>query len=282
MSELLMSQLAATNMVYMRFSFDYFLDSMDRLGVHQLELYGCSPHFHFYDSAEDPVPAMRQKLNSRGFRVISLMPEENTYAVNIAAPEEGIRNKTVEQYKRFIEAAAELSCPQMLLCPGRPYRDRPLSEGYRWARDSVERLVRHAETCGVVLMYENLNERESALATNRHDQHRMVQDIDSDYLKCCVDTVPVAYDGETLEQYFEVLGDKLAHIHLNDGKPYGHMKWGDGFQDLDEHLNAMRRHHYRGFITMEMANGAYQLDPEPHYRDNIRTLRAHFDGGELV
>ena len=40
MSELLMSQLAATNMVYMRFSFDYFLDSMDRLGVHQLELYG--------------------------------------------------------------------------------------------------------------------------------------------------------------------------------------------------------------------------------------------------
>lgn len=32
MSELLMSQLAATNMVYKKFSFDYFLDSMDRLG----------------------------------------------------------------------------------------------------------------------------------------------------------------------------------------------------------------------------------------------------------
>lgn len=34
MSKLLMSQLAATNMVYMHFSFGYFLDSMDRLGVH--------------------------------------------------------------------------------------------------------------------------------------------------------------------------------------------------------------------------------------------------------
>jgi len=41
MSELLMSQLAVTNMVYMHFSFDYFLDSCDRLGIHQLELYGC-------------------------------------------------------------------------------------------------------------------------------------------------------------------------------------------------------------------------------------------------
>ena len=49
MSELLMSQLAATNMVYKKFSFDYFLDSMDRLGVHRLELYGCSHHFHMYD-----------------------------------------------------------------------------------------------------------------------------------------------------------------------------------------------------------------------------------------
>ncbi len=41
--------------------------------------------------------------------------------INIAAPEDNIRNKTVEQYKKFIEAAVELECPQMLLCPGRPY-----------------------------------------------------------------------------------------------------------------------------------------------------------------
>ncbi|RHO08043.1 hypothetical protein DW227_12465 [Clostridium sp. AM18-55] len=132
------------------------------------------------------------------------------------------------------------------------------------------------------LMYENLNERESPLATTRFDQFRVVKDIDSPNLKCCVDTVPVAYTGETLEQYFEVLGDKLAHIHLNDGRPFGHMKWGDGFQNLDEHLNAMRKYNYKGTITMEMANGAYRLDPEPHYRANIETLRKHFDGGELV
>ena len=37
-----MNQLAATNMVYSRFSFGYFLDSMDRLGIHRLELYGLS------------------------------------------------------------------------------------------------------------------------------------------------------------------------------------------------------------------------------------------------
>ena len=88
--------------------------------------------------------------------------------------------------------------------------------------------------------------------------------------------------GDTLEEYFEWMGDKIGHIHLNDGRPTGHMKWGDGIQDLDAHLNAMRKHNYTHTITMEMANGAYMLDPEPHYRANIETLRAHFDGGELV
>ena len=75
MSKLLMNQLAATNMVYSRFSFGYFLDSMDRLGIHRLELYGCSTHFHFYDGDENPAPAMKKLLRQRGFQVVSLMPD---------------------------------------------------------------------------------------------------------------------------------------------------------------------------------------------------------------
>ena len=130
---------------------------------------------------------------------------DSTYAVNIAAPEANIRDKTVAQYKRFIEAAAELECPQMLLCPGRPYWDKPFSLGYRCGLDSVEKLVRHGEKYGVTLMYENLNPRESRLASNRFDQFRVVKEIDSPYLKCCVDTVPVACAGETLEQYLSLI-----------------------------------------------------------------------------
>ena len=71
MSELLMSQLAATNMVYKKFSFDYFLDSMDRLGVHRLELYGCSHHFHMYDGDPNMLPIC-EKNCQRGDLVLFL------------------------------------------------------------------------------------------------------------------------------------------------------------------------------------------------------------------
>ena len=81
--------------------------------------------------------------------------------------------------------------------------------------------------------------------------------------------------------YLECLGDKVHHIHLNDGAPDGHLMWGDGVQDVDEHLNALRRHGYSRYITMEMAAAKYRLDPERFYRQNIEYLRQHFDGGDL-
>ena len=70
MSELLMDQLAATNMVYARFSFPYFLASMQRLGVHNIELYGCTTHFHFYDG-DEAVARAKKLLRDSGLKVIS-------------------------------------------------------------------------------------------------------------------------------------------------------------------------------------------------------------------
>lgn len=282
MGRLLLSQIVGTNIAYYRYTFDYFLDAMERLGIHQIELWGGSGHFSIYDTAGNPVGNLKKKLRARGFTCISMMPEQNVYAINIAVPEENIRRKSVEYIRRFIEAANELECPKFLLNPGRPCLNKPMSEGYKWGRDSIEKLVRYAEKYNVILMYENLNERESCLASNCHDQFRVVKDIDSPYLACCVDTVPVACAGEKLEEYFEVMGEKLVHIHLNDGRPWGHMKWGDGSQDLDEHLNAMRKYDYTGFIDLEIDNGAYLLDPTPHYEADLAAVIPHFDGGTLV
>lgn len=282
MGKILLSQIVGTNIAYYRYSFDYFLDSMDELGIHQIEIWGGSNHFSIYDSAKDQTRYLKKKLKSRGFRCISMMPEQNVYAVNIAIEDEYIREKSIAYIERFIEACSELECSRFLLNPGRPYLDRPMSEGYKWARDSVEKLIRCAEKNNVILMFENLNDRESCLATNAQDQYRIIKDIDSPYLACCVDTVPVACMGEKLEQYFELMGEKLVHIHLNDGKPWGHMKWGDGNQNLDEHLNAMRKYNYTGYIDLEIDNGSYLLDPTPHYRADLEAVIPHFDGGVLI
>lgn len=104
---------------------------MDELGIHQIEIWGGSNHFSIYDSAKDQTRYLKKKLKSRGFRCISMMPEQNVYAVNIAIEDEYIREKSIAYIERFIEACSELECSRFLLNPGRPYLDRPMSEGYK-------------------------------------------------------------------------------------------------------------------------------------------------------
>ena len=276
MSKIVPSQLAGTNMLYAQYSFQYFLDSMQRLGVQNIEVYGCSPHFHFYD-CENPVPTLRRQIHDSGLKVISMMPEENTYPVNIAAKEKRVRDNTVELYKRFMDAAAELDCHQMLLCPGRPYRDEPFSVGFAYARDSIERLLEHSRQTDVALCYETLRIGESILTSNLEDTCRMIEAINDPYLQVCVDTVPVYAAGEKVESYFARLGSKITHFHLVDGAPDGHLMWGDGTQNVDEHLDALRKYHYSRYITMETAASKYRMDAEKYYAMNIAYLRSHLD-----
>lgn len=40
------SQIAAANYHYKRYSMEYFLDSVARLGFHNIELWASGPHFH--------------------------------------------------------------------------------------------------------------------------------------------------------------------------------------------------------------------------------------------
>ena len=56
------SQLAAMNMVYNRYSFTYFLDSLERMGVGQFELWAGAPPFLPFH----PKPQRCGKTQERG------------------------------------------------------------------------------------------------------------------------------------------------------------------------------------------------------------------------
>ena len=44
MSVITLDQLAVMSVQYVQYTFDYFLDSMDRCGIHNIDLWGGSPH----------------------------------------------------------------------------------------------------------------------------------------------------------------------------------------------------------------------------------------------
>ena len=85
------SQLAAMNMVYNRYSFTYFLDSLERMGVGQFELWAGAPHFcHFIQSLSD-AGKLRKEVGLRGLKIVCLTPEQVLYPHNIASSDRELR-----------------------------------------------------------------------------------------------------------------------------------------------------------------------------------------------
>ena len=49
MKQILENQIAVANYPYGKYSFEYALDSLERIGGKKMELYACDPHFHIDD-----------------------------------------------------------------------------------------------------------------------------------------------------------------------------------------------------------------------------------------
>ena len=58
-------------------------------------------------------------------------------------------------------------------------------------------------------------------------------------------------ENETVDAYFDNLGDRLTYVHLSDG-PGQHLYPGNGSYDLDGFLERLRVNGYQGVIALEI------------------------------
>jgi len=110
---------------------------------------------------------------------------------------------------------------------------------------------------------EPLQRVESNLVNDSRTLAAMLDEIDADRLGAVLDTVTMAVAGEAVDDAFAALGDRIRHVHLIDGRPMGHLAWGDGELPLCDYLQALERHGYDGWMTFELfGDGSYALDPQ--------------------
>ena len=115
-------------------------------------------------------------------------------------------------------------------------------DGFKWVIDSIEKCLPAAEKCGVILGLEN----HWGLARTPQGLLRIVKAVDSPWLKVLLDT------GNFLEDPYDKLEQCATHTVFMHAKTY----YGGGLWytlDLDYHRIAgiMRRHNYRGYVSLE-------------------------------
>ena len=82
--------------------------------------------------------------------------------------------------------------------------------------------------------------------------------------------------GETVKEWFETLGSDIRHMHFVDGRPYGHLVWGDGLHPMAAYIELMNQYGHAGYLGQEITDGRYFADPREADRRNIAAFEPFF------
>jgi sugar phosphate isomerase/epimerase len=208
---------------------------------------------------EDESPATLQKLKRRAFLLGLDLMGFSTHQ-SFMYPDKAERNKNVDITIHQIELAYALGIPTMRVNTGRWKTSKDFDElmknrgieptlpgyteenGFGWVIDGFTRCLKHAEKCGVTLGLEN----HWGLGRTPEGVLRIVNAIDSPWLQVTLDT------GNFLEDPYgklEMIAPKAALVQAKTY--YGGGLWYTLDLDYDRIAAMLRKHHYRGYISLE-------------------------------
>ena len=204
-------QLAAVNINYRMYPFQDFLDTQRELGMKTIELWAGAPHFLMDYQQRPDCAALRAEIESRELRVAALTPESALYQFPVAAYNEEVQKLAIPYYTNALKSAQEL---------------------------------------GVVIAVETMPSADSVIINTLPQLQKLLAAVDHPFVKATLDVCAVRCAGETLEQWFQALGEKIVHIHFTDGRPGGRLGWGQGLHPLDTYLETLEKYGYKGCLGL--------------------------------
>ncbi len=253
-----MARVAAVNICFQYFSLDYFLESIAKIGFEKVDLWTGYPHMLLDGDYAAQCRRIRRRCESLGLAVDNLMPKVIGWPLNIADAEEKIRRRAVEYLKRAVDAAELLGAPTLQLVPGSGLYDHPVEDAWARSRESLSQVAEYAGSQGKRAALEAVQIYETNLVGNKDSLNRMVQEVGSPYLGAVVDTTHMAANGETLEEYFALLGNRIWRVHLNENHQ---LPWGEGGAPVDQYLKTLEQWGYDGNFSLEICSKPHYLNP---------------------
>lgn len=151
-------------------------------------------------------------------------------------PEE--RAERFEKMSRAILGCQILGCPNFIIHPIMPFGDWQDPEPEKLWEMNLEffsRLCEVAKAHDTVICFENMPMLALSLSTPEQIL-RFVKQIDSPYMRVCLDTGHCSVFGLSPADAVRLLGKeylRALHVHDNDGKADRHMLPGEGVIDWD-------------------------------------------------
>lgn len=133
-------------------------------------------------------------------------------------------------------------------------------------------MAQYCEKKDVRLLLEELKVTTTNVLITSKDIAKMLEEIESPSIVGMVDMDQMTYAKETIDDYFDNLGDKLQHIHFNDR---GHTVPGDGDFPMKEYYDSIKNRGYDGTVSFEICDRRYYRDPDKAIDDIVAWMKAN-------
>lgn len=274
-------QLIGANFSFQHFPFRWAAEKLSAMGFQQMEFWGVAPHLDLFHDNRARLAEVKAILGDNGLTVRCFTPEQVLYPINIASGDSAYRKASVERFMRAADICAELGAAYLFLTPGRGFECESRETAFAHSVASINRIAAHARSVGVSCLLEPLQRLESNIVTNADELHALWRAVDGDDIDVVLDIVAMATAGDSVGEYFEKFGKRVAHVHVVDGTPAGHLAWGDGNLPLNVYLAELGAHGFAGTLTFEpFGNGSYALEPVSVWRRCLEAIAPHFDQAE--
>ncbi len=189
------------------------------------------------------------------------------------------RERQVEKLLHWIHLAHDLQVPRLRVFGGpdqaRPGPAPPQDEVNMWVAESLRAAAPSAERAGVTVMLETHDAFSSARRVAA-----VLQQVTSTHVGALWDSHHTHRVGERVEDVLHALGSRLAHVHIKDarrltpdGSAWELVLLGEGEVPVREQLDALHRHGYAGYLSVEWEWHPGLVEPEVALSQHIAWLK---------
>ena len=244
--------------------FERDLSHMRQAGYEAVEL-------QVSDPADLDTERLRESLSKYQYDLCAVQTGATYYTQGncLCTADAGIRERTVELLKRFVDFARDFSSLIVFgSLQGRTCDEPDSGAGADRIIEAVKTVGECATAQGVVLAYEPVNHLETAYHNTITEVAALVREMSLDGVKMMIDTFHMNIEEKSMIECLSGISDILAHVHLSETN---RDILGMGHWDTKGFLQALDDMNYDGYCSIGVYNT--QLSRERCIRECMEAIK---------
>jgi len=257
------------------------VETIAGIGYEGVELLADAPHMYADSVRASDLDKLKRIFDRTGLSVANINANtavgyygrpfwEPLFEPSLANPDPALRQWRIDYSKKCIDVALALGAPCVSLTSGRPVSGFVPEESIQWLQESLRTVLDYAEDKQIRIGMEY----EPGLLVERYEElAALIEAMDSPYLGANLDLGHSHVLGEDAESVIADLSSRIFHVHIEDirSRKHYHLVPGTGEMNFVALFDALARHGYDGFTTVELYT--YPHRPEAAAREALSYLK---------